>query len=144
MQRQFKRRLTYLSLMLLGLAIAIGFALYALSQNINLYYSPTELLQTPQVYGQQVHLGGYVKAHSIQHKPHHTLEFVITDHQQDITVDYQGVIPNLFREGQGVVITGHYQPKEHFIATQVLAKHDANYMPSWMKKMSPAHKELVS
>lgn len=133
MKAHFKQRLWYISTIVLVLATAMGLVLYALRQNINLFYTPSELTNKQQLYGQRIQLGGYVVKNSVKHDKNHRVSFDVTDRQQSLHVTYQGMLPNLFREGQGVVITGTYQA-QGLKATQVLAKHDAKYMPSWVAK----------
>jgi len=122
-------------LILTALSLALGLILYALKQNINLFYTPTELLNAHIQNGQVVRLGGYVGQHSVHYAmTGRSVSFVVTDKKHQISIQYQGVLPTLFREGQGVVITGRFDSSHQFIADQVLAKHDENYMPAILKK----------
>jgi cytochrome c-type biogenesis protein CcmE len=124
-----KKLLGILSILLI-VSMAVGLILYALKQNINLFYTPTQLLQSQVTPTQVIRLGGYVKDHSVHYKlSGQEITFVITDHLHDLEVTYAGVLPNLFREGQGVVITGTLLPNHLFHANEVLAKHDEKYMP---------------
>jgi len=124
-----KKRILIILTLLIILTIAFGLILYALKQNINLFYTPTELSKTTTVKNQILRIGGYVKKHSVHYdKKNQSISFVITDYRSDVTVHYSGILPNLFREGQGVVVTGQLSDL-HFHATQVLAKHDENYIP---------------
>ncbi len=134
MKAHFRQRLLYIGLILLVLTSAMGFALYALRQNINLFFTPTELLDKPQIYGHRIQMGGYVATNSVKYLKNHNITFDVTDRHKTIPVTYQGVLPNLFRAGQGVVVTGTYQKQQGFKALEVLAKHDAKYMPSWVAK----------
>ena len=117
----------------LALSICLALVLYALNQNLNLFYTPTELLQTSPT--TQVRLGGLVKPHSIQRGQGLNLVFTLTDNHQELSVHYNGILPDLFKENQGIIALGHYHPHPtpHFVATQVLAKHDENYMPPELK-----------
>lgn len=111
------------------LGIAASLILYALKQNINLFYTPTQLLQATLSPDQNIRIGGYVKKQSVQYAANGELvNFVVTDRTHDLAVQYHGVLPNLFREGQTVVVTGKLN-KNILIANQVLAKHDERYMP---------------
>ncbi len=123
------RLLSILSIILL-LSIACGLILFALKQNINLFYTPSELNQITLHKNQVIRIGGYVKMHSVQYDEtaHHVL-FVVTDRKHELMIDYDGVLPNLFREGQTVVVTGTLKNQKTLYASQVLAKHDEKYMP---------------
>lgn len=133
-RKQKKRFLAVISLsVLLGAAAAL--VLYALKQNINLFYTPTEILQVHIEADQVLRLGGYVKQHSVHYDSHGDgVRFTVTDKFHDIDVNYHGVLPNLFREGQGVVVTGKLNDSRSLTASQVLAKHDEKYMPWTLKK----------
>lgn len=126
-----KRRLQWVLSSLLVLGIVAGLVLYALQQNISLYVTPSELLARPAAATQSFRLGGYVRPGSVQHAAQGVLtRFVVTDFQQDIRVEHRGVLPTLFREGQGVVMDGKVRAADSvFVATRVLAKHDENYKP---------------
>lgn len=112
-----------------SLGLATMFVLLALKQNINWYYTPTELLAAPQPPKGDIKLGGVVQHYRAQQMGNSLqIEFVITDFKCQIPVSYQGTLPDLFREGKGIVAQGKYQ-NGRFEASQVLAKHDENYMP---------------
>lgn len=130
MNRTHKIRLTTIIVLFFAISTAIGLILYALKQNINLFYTPTQLVQAHIPANQIVRMGGYVKEHSVQYDVSGTgVRFVMTDKQHDILVTYSGVLPNLFREGQGVVVTGKLTEHHVFDGSEVLAKHDEKYMP---------------
>ncbi len=134
MNRKQKKRLISISLIAVILSLAIGLILYALKQNINLFLTPTQLLQTTAQPEQIFRVGGYVKKKSVQYSAvGDSVNFVITDNKQDIAVNFKGVLPSLFREGQGVVVTGKLTGAHQFTASQVLAKHDEKYMPFVLK-----------
>lgn len=135
MHRGRKRRLHYLLIATLGLSIALACILYALKQNINLYLTPSEVLPGHEQLN-AMRLGGMVKKHSVQYGDDLQVRFVVTDFKHDMTVNYRGVLPALFKEGQGVVIEGHITPEHEFSATRVLAKHDEKYMPPKMEAKS--------
>lgn len=130
-----KKRLITVSSILILLSMACGLILFALKQNINLFYTPTELNQAVIKPGQVFRIGGYVKDHSVNYDASgESVNFVITDRTNEIHVNYQGVLPNLFREGQAVVVTGKLNNPQQFIASQVLAKHDEKYVPKQLAK----------
>jgi cytochrome c-type biogenesis protein CcmE len=117
------------------IATAIALVLYALKQNINLFYTPTDLLKSQLSEQQVVRVGGYVKAKSLHFdNSGEDVTFTVTDRVKELGVTYHGLLPNLFREGQGVVMTGNFTGK-HFIASEVLAKHDEKYMPENVKQL---------
>lgn len=131
-----KQRLTWVAVLVIGVSIATGLMLYALSQNIDLFYTPSELVegkgenkQRPEV-GQRVRVGGMVVEGSVQRDPK-TLEvsFKIADTGPEVTILYQGILPDLFREGQGIVAQGELIEPTVLQASEVLAKHDEEYMP---------------
>lgn len=124
-----KNKVFYIVLFLCGLSLAVGLVLFALKQNINLFYTPQELVAAKLTKNTRVRLGGLVRNGSIIHAPNLSINFIITDHVHDIKVVYQGVLPDLFREGQGVVALGSLGDNNIFYAEQILAKHDENYMP---------------
>lgn len=125
-----QRRLMYISVFALGLALAAGLILYALKQNINVFLTPSQLTATKVATDYHFRLGGMVKSGSvIRDKTGLGLSFVVTDLKRDLKVHYEGILPDLFREGKGVIAEGNLTPEGVFIATQVLAKHDENYMP---------------
>lgn len=131
-----KQRLVLVVLIITCVAIAAGLSLYALQQNINLFYSPTQIAAGQAPVDHNVRLGGIVKAGSVQHTPNSLqVRFVVTDKQQDIIVQYNDILPDLFREGQSVVVEGRLNADHVFIADQVLAKHDERYMPAAVKNI---------
>ncbi len=134
MHPQRKKRLSILVFIVSGIAIALGLVLYSLQQNINLYYTPSQLVAdhvTPQ---SEVRIGGLVEKGSVQFAATGLLvSFILTDSHREIKVNYNGVLPTLFREGQGIVAQGKLNANGIFIADQVLAKHDSTYMPPGIK-----------
>lgn len=125
-----KRKMGMIVFVLCVIAICTGLILYALSQNINLFYTPTQIAsgQVPRL--QAMHVGGMVEKGSIVRDPNGLdVQFKITDFETRVTVFYTGILPDLFRDGQGVVVEGAVIDAQHVRATRVLAKHDANYMP---------------
>jgi len=111
-------------------AIAVGLTLYALRANINLFFSPVQIAQGNAPMERTIRAGGMVKEGTVA-RDSETLnvEFVVTDYVDDLDVYYSGILPDLFREGQGVVVVGQLQTDGRFRADEVLARHDENYMP---------------
>lgn len=136
-KKQKSRLITVLSIVVI-LGVAIGLMLYALKQNINLFYTPTELKAASVQTDQVIRIGGFVKKNSVQFdKSGQSVRFIVTDNKNDIAVTYHGLLPNLFREGQGVVIEGSMNASQVMVASQVLAKHDEKYMPKVLEKSLP-------
>ena len=127
--RKKKRLYTVIAgLTMLGVAAAL--VLTAFEDNIVFFYSPTDITEKALRPGQTVRLGGLVQADRVKKASDGvTTEFVITDTNKTISVRYAGLLPDLFREGQGVVTQGSLGPDGTFVASEVLAKHDENYMP---------------
>ncbi len=125
-----KRRLMVLVLCLLGLGTASALVLTAFQDTLLFFYSPSDL-QTRQIApGRAFRLGGLVAEQSVERLPDgRTVRFVVTDLAAEVPVVYAGILPDLFREGQGVVTEGRMRPDGVFEAREVLAKHDENYMP---------------
>lgn len=135
MNRKQKTRFFSVISMVIILGVAACLVLYALKQNINLFYTPSELAKAKIHPEQNIRLGGYVKKLSVQYDPSGKLvNFIVTDYTHDVSVSFDGVLPNLFREGQVVVVTGKLNPHQIVIANQVLAKHDEKYMPRQLAK----------
>lgn len=124
------RRLWLVGLFLLGISIAAALILYALNQNINVFMTPKQLATTSIKTNYTFRLGGMVKKGSVVHDPNGLgVTFIVTDFKKEISVHYTGILPDLFREGKGVIAEGSMNAQGTFIASQVLAKHDENYMP---------------
>ena len=126
-----KKRLNWLIRLLVLAVLVIGLSLYALKQNINLFYTPGQLATEKITAGRLFRLGGQVKQGSV--KQHLLASFVVSDKVNDVRVEYRGVLPDLFREGQAVVIEGSLDQAGIMQATQVLAKHDERYRPANLK-----------
>jgi len=110
----------------------VGTILIVLQDNILFFYTPSEILQKDLKLNEKVRLGGLVEENSITRNDT-KINFTITDLKKNIEVTYEGILPDLFREGQGVIVKGYLQ-NNIFKATEVLAKHDENYMPPEIKK----------
>lgn len=125
-----RRRMVLVGLIVLGVASAAAFALTAFQENLLYFYSPSDVTEGKAPANRVFRIGGMVTEGSF-HRPAGSLEadFVLTDYAHDVTVRYSGVLPDLFREGQGVVARGRLKPDGTFVADEVLAKHDERYMP---------------
>jgi cytochrome c-type biogenesis protein CcmE len=125
-----KRRLIAVLLILAGVGIASVIGFYSLQQNLLYFQSPSDLAMQPIPTGRQFRLGGLVKPGSVARQDGNlATRFVVTDGPEEVTVEYVGILPDLFREGQGVIARGSLDESGLFAATEVLAKHDENYMP---------------
>ena len=113
---------------LIAISVAAVLILNALNSNIALYVTPSEVAAGKSPAGQVFRIGGMVKDGSVK-RDGLTVNFVITDMAKDIPVAYTGILPDLFKEGKGAVIQGRLDPSGKFVASEVLAKHDENYMP---------------
>ena len=112
-----------------GLSVAVALTLFALSQNINMFYSPTQVANGEVETGTLFRIGGMVKDGSVEQQQESlTVSFVTTDYVHDVPIEYEGILPDLFREGQGIVAEGRLDGAGVFRASRVLAKHDENYM----------------
>jgi cytochrome c-type biogenesis protein CcmE len=123
-----RQRMVFLAIGAAMLAAAVALVLFAFNKNIVFFFSPTDLLASPQPPGRDFRLGGLVEQGSVQ-KDGTMVHFRITDKKNALAVVYRGVLPDLFREGQGVVVEGTLGPDGSFTANNVLAKHDEKYMP---------------
>lgn len=125
-----KRRLFAVLFVLLGVGTATGLLVYALSDNALFFYTPSKIAEEGITSGSRFRLGGLVEPGSLEREKEGLgLRFVVTDNQMQQTVFYEGILPDLFREGQGVIASGTLREDGLFEANQVLAKHDENYMP---------------
>jgi len=137
-----KRRLILIVTMLIGIAVAAGFALVAFNQNMMFFFTPTEVQAGKAPQGRLFRMGGMVVKGSVKKSDNSVdVAFDLTDNEQAVTVKYSGILPDLFREEQGIVAKGKLNAQGEFIAEEVLAKHDENYMPpevaEAMKKKKP-------
>ena len=120
------------------LAAAVGLSLYAMGDAAVFFYSPAQAAEKKVPAGRMIRLGGLVQPGSVGRKPDGSMEFAISDNAAVDRVRYKGELPDLFREGQGIVAEGSYDSSRVFVAKTVLAKHDENYMP---KEVSDALKK---
>lgn len=130
MHPQRKKKLGLILLVVFGIGIAVGLALTALQQNINLFYTPSQIAGGEAPVDTRIRAGGMVVEGSVKRAPD-TLEvqFAVTDGAQQVLIAYSGILPDLFREGQGIVALGSLNENRMLVATEVLAKHDEEYMP---------------
>jgi cytochrome c-type biogenesis protein CcmE len=125
-----KKRLAAVVALMLGFGAALFFVLQALNENMMFYYSPTEVKAGGVPTDRLVRVGGMVKPGSIKRLAGSMkVMFVATDFAKEVTIAYEGILPDLFREGQGVIARGYLRSPELFEAIEVLAKHDESYMP---------------
>lgn len=124
-----KRRLIFLLILLFCSSLIVALVLYALRQNIHLFYTPSQAIIGEAPLHQRIRMGGMVKENTLEHGDNLQVRFMVTDLKEKITVEYRGILPDLFKEGQGVVATGQLRQKTLFVADEILAKHDENYMP---------------
>lgn len=130
-----RKRLVLVLFLLAGIGAATGLALTAFRKNMMYFYSPTQVAAGDAVHAHAFRLGGLVQKGSIRKSNNGlTTRFIVTDHAHRIPVVYTGILPDLFRGGQGVVVHGHLGANGVFTADQVLAKHDATYMPPTVKR----------
>ena len=133
--KKVKKRVSFLSLLLIFLVITVFFILKSLTSNILYFKSPTDIQLSQDVISKKkIRVGGMVKKNSIKIN-NQEIKFVITDFKNEIYVSYSGTVPNLFSEGKGVVAEGKLKDKNFFVADRILAKHDENYMPPELKDL---------
>jgi cytochrome c-type biogenesis protein CcmE len=130
-----KRKMLLILFIISVLTLVTSLVLYALRQNISLFYMPLQIANGEAPLNRKIRLGGMVVEKSIIRSTDDlSIQFKLTDFKKEIIVTYRGILPDLFREGQGIVALGSLKDNHHFQALEVLAKHDANYMPPEIKK----------
>lgn len=130
-----KRRLLIIAFILFGIGGAVGLLFAALGSNMNHYYELTAIESGEAPVGKTIRIGGMVKQGSIKRSEGSLkVTFGVTDMSRQLTVNYEGILPDLFREGQGVLVKGKLLNKQTFIAEEILAKHDENYMPKEVRE----------
>lgn len=130
-----KQRLKLVVFIVVGVAAAVGLALYALNQNINLFFSPMQVIDGEAPVDQRMRLGGMVvKGSVVRSEQSLEVRFDLTDFKGTVNVVYEGILPDLFKEGQGIVATGRLNEEKVFVADEVLAKHDEKYMPPQVQR----------
>lgn len=129
-----RKRLYLVAFLLVGIGTATALSLVAFRKNMMYFYSPSQVAGGAAAAATQFRLGGLVKKGSVQRASDGLdVRFILTDRAHSVPVHYHGILPDLFREGQGIVAHGHLGPNGVFVADQVLAKHDASYMPPNVK-----------
>ena len=130
-----KKRLIIILAILVGIGAAVALALSALQQNINLFYTPTQIANGEAPVDTRIRAGGMVADGSLKRTGDSLdVEFVVTDFAKNVTIQYRGILPDLFREGQGIVALGKLNADGVLVADEVLAKHDEKYMPPEVTK----------
>ena len=134
LSKKVKSRIFFLILSFAAAAMIIFIVLRSLEENVVYFLSPTEIYNKTNItFDKTIRIGGLVKTNSIS-KNETSISFIITDLKKEIIVSYEGIVPNLFSEGKGVVAEGKLKDKKYFVASKILAKHDENYMPPEVSK----------
>ena len=132
--KKVKSRIFFLSVLVILAALVIFVILRSLEENVVYFFSPTEIYNKANIsFDKQIRIGGLVKKNSVS-KNDISINFIITDLKKEIVVSYNGIVPNLFSEGKGVVAEGKLKDKKYLVADKILAKHDENYMPPEVSK----------
>tara|TARA_B100001121_G_scaffold34700_2_gene29441 strand:- start:2294 stop:2713 length:420 start_codon:yes stop_codon:yes gene_type:complete len=131
--RKVKLRFVFILLVFLILILSVFLILKSLEDNVVYFQSPSDIKILSEIKKEKIRVGGMVKEDSILINTQ-DIKFIITDFKNEINVTYQGVVPNLFADGKGVVAEGYLKDRNFFIATKILAKHDENYMPPEVKE----------
>jgi len=139
-----KQRLYIVLSIVIGSSIAAGLFFYAIRDNLNLFYSPQVIAEGGVPTGKRIRAGGMVKEGSVKRSEDGlTVSFVITDYHASVAVNYTGILPTMFAENEGAVVAGMLQDDGVFIADEVLAKHDENYMPPELSDtLEKQHKQI--
>ena len=134
LSKKVKSRIFFLTVTLISAGIVIFIILRSLEENVVYFFSPAEIYNKTNItFDKKIRIGGLVKMNSIS-KDEISISFIITDLKKEIIVSYEGIVPNLFSEGKGVIAEGKLKDKKYFIASKILAKHDENYMPPEVSK----------
>ncbi|MBE9562080.1 MAG: cytochrome c maturation protein CcmE [Proteobacteria bacterium] len=142
--KKHKKRLAILFIVLLGIGVTVTLALTAFSENMLYFFSPTQILAGEAPQDRMIRVGGLVSTGTVKRATDSLqINFDVNDHINTIPVQYTGILPDLFREGQGVIAIGKMQPDGSFLADEVLAKHDENYMPPEVKDSLDKSKEIM-
>ena len=139
-----RKRLWTVLLMVCGVAAATAFALQAFQKNLLYFYNPSQVRSGEAPSSGTIRVGGMVERGSVRRAPGSLeVRFTLTDFAERVVVSYTGVLPDLFREGQGIIARGRLEPDGTFVAEEVLAKHDENYMPPEVKESLRPHVEAA-
>ena len=134
LSKKVKSRIFFLALTLISVGVVVFIVLKSLEENVVYFFSPTEIYNKTNIsFDKKIRVGGLVKMNSIS-KNETSINFIITDLKKEIVVSYDGLVPNLFSEGKGIVAEGKLKDKKYFIADKILAKHDENYRPPEVNK----------
>ena len=134
LSKKIKLKIFLFFVFLIAISAVIFFVLKSLEENVVYFFSPTEIYNKANIsFDKKIRVGGLVKPNSIT-KGEKSINFIITDLKKEIVVSYEGLVPNLFAEGKGVVAEGKLKDRKYFIAAKILAKHDENYMPPEVSK----------
>ena|SRR3569623_1641714 len=134
-----QKRMASVAVLLCGLAVAVALGLTAFRKNLMAFYTPTDLVAGKLHEGTSLQLGGLVEKGTLVRGDGLKISFMMADCENHVPVRYEGVLPDLFREGQGAIATGYIDADHAFVATRILAKHDENYMPPNMAKTASAN-----
>ncbi len=128
--RPRRQRMVIVGLVVAGVGVAVFFALQAFQENLLYYYSPTQIAAGEAPSDRTIRVGGLVVSGSLQREEGSlNVRFVVTDLENNVPIFHSGILPDLFREGQGIIARGQFDQNGEFVADEVLAKHDENYMP---------------
>ena len=134
LSKKVRSKIVILTFLLISLIIVVFFVLKSLEENVLYFLSPTEIYNKENIsFNEKIRVGGLVKNGSVTHNQT-SVNFIVTDLNNEIIVSYSGFLPNLFSEGKGVIVEGKLKYKKYFIADKILAKHDENYMPPEVKE----------
>ena len=134
LSKKVRSRIIFLIFLLVSAVLVVFIVLKSLEENVVYFLSPTEIYNKTNIsFDKKIRVGGLVKMNSIS-KNETSINFIITDLKKEIVVSYNGLVPNLFSEGKGVVAEGKLKDKKYFVADKILAKHDENYMPPEVSK----------
>ena len=134
LSKKVKSRIFFLFFLSILAVAVIFFTLRSLEENVVYFFSPTEIYNKPDIsFKKKIRIGGLVKIKSVS-KNETSINFIITDLNKELIVSHNGLIPNIFSEGKGVVAEGKLRDIKYFVAAKILAKHDENYMPPEVKK----------
>ena len=141
LSKKIRTRIVFTTFLLVASIVVVFVVLKSLEENVVYFFSPTELYNKEDIsFNKKIRVGGLVKDGSIIYNQT-SINFIVTDLNNEIIVSYKGSLPNLFSEGKGVVAEGRLKDKKYFIADKILAKHDENYMPSEVSKILKKTKE---
>jgi len=139
-----KKRLSIILGLVFGTALIVGLVMYSLSENINLFYSTSQIAEGEAPVGARIRAGGMVVDGSVKRATDSLkVQFAITDFEHQVVVEFTGILPDLFREGQGIIAQGKMDANGIFQADEVLAKHDENYMPPEIAESMKKKQEAV-